>query len=155
VEKTTMNAPVGPLICTRLPPRSEIREPATTAVNRPIAGDGFRDRVDAERDGDRQGDDADGHAGNQIARESPALVTFTKTDNRSGQEAWHGEIAEVALRRRTKLNIEPVGNARHAMAAHLGGCAILHVRSAVNNRAGMQGRGHCAVQMIAQTSRCD
>ena len=28
----TMNAPVGPPICTRLPPSSEIRKPATIAV---------------------------------------------------------------------------------------------------------------------------
>ena len=35
---TTMNAPVGPPICTRLPPSAEIRNPATTAVTRPVTG---------------------------------------------------------------------------------------------------------------------
>jgi hypothetical protein len=35
---TTMKAPVGPPICTRLPPMAEIRNPATTAVTRPWAG---------------------------------------------------------------------------------------------------------------------
>lgn len=35
---TTMKAPVGPPICTRLPPRAEIRKPATTAVTSPVAG---------------------------------------------------------------------------------------------------------------------
>ena len=34
----TMKAPVGPPICTRLPPSAEIRKPATTAVNSPTAG---------------------------------------------------------------------------------------------------------------------
>ena len=33
-----MKAPVGPPICTRLPPSSEIRKPATIAVTRPAAG---------------------------------------------------------------------------------------------------------------------
>ena len=35
---TTMNAPVGPPICTRLPPSAEIRKPATMAVTSPSAG---------------------------------------------------------------------------------------------------------------------
>ncbi len=35
----TTNAPVGPPICTRLPPRNEIRKPATTAVTRPFSGE--------------------------------------------------------------------------------------------------------------------
>ena len=34
----TTKAPVGPPICTRLPPSREIRKPATTAVNRPRSG---------------------------------------------------------------------------------------------------------------------
>src|SRR6266566_4321183 len=34
----TTNAPVGPPICTREPPRAEIRKPATIAVNRPRSG---------------------------------------------------------------------------------------------------------------------
>jgi len=29
---STTNAPVGPPICTRLPPKTEIRKPATIAV---------------------------------------------------------------------------------------------------------------------------
>jgi len=33
-----MNAAVGPPICTRLPPSADTMNPATTAVNRPIAG---------------------------------------------------------------------------------------------------------------------
>lgn len=33
-----MNAPVGPPICTRLPPSSEIRNPPTIAVIRAAAG---------------------------------------------------------------------------------------------------------------------
>ena len=37
-ETTTMNAPVGPPICTRLPPSREIRNPPTIAVIRPFAG---------------------------------------------------------------------------------------------------------------------
>ncbi len=35
---TTIKAPVGPPICTRLPPSAEIRKPATTAVTNPVAG---------------------------------------------------------------------------------------------------------------------
>ena len=35
----TTKAPVGPPIWTRLPPSSEIRNPATTAVTRPFSGD--------------------------------------------------------------------------------------------------------------------
>ena len=34
----TTNAPVGPPICTREPPRAEITKPATIAVNRPRSG---------------------------------------------------------------------------------------------------------------------
>ena len=34
----TANAPVGPPICTRLPPKTEIQKPATTAVKRPRSG---------------------------------------------------------------------------------------------------------------------
>ena len=33
-----MNAPVGPPICTRLPPSSEIRNPPIIAVTMPFAG---------------------------------------------------------------------------------------------------------------------
>jgi hypothetical protein len=33
-----MKAPVGPPICTRLPPKAEIRKPATMAVTSPAAG---------------------------------------------------------------------------------------------------------------------
>ena len=33
-----MKAPVGPPICTRLPPRSEIRNPPMMAVTSPLAG---------------------------------------------------------------------------------------------------------------------
>ena len=35
---TAMNAPVGPEICTRVPPSSEVASPATMAVYRPCAG---------------------------------------------------------------------------------------------------------------------
>ena len=35
----TMKAPVGPPICTRLPPSSETTNPATTAVMIPFSGD--------------------------------------------------------------------------------------------------------------------
>ena len=34
----TMKAPAGPPICTRLPPRAEMRKPAMMAVNRPASG---------------------------------------------------------------------------------------------------------------------
>ena len=34
----TTNAPVGPLICAREPPNTEITKPATMAVNRPCSG---------------------------------------------------------------------------------------------------------------------
>ena len=34
----TMNAPVGPPICTRLPPNAEMRKPVTMAVYRPRSG---------------------------------------------------------------------------------------------------------------------
>lgn len=34
-----MNAPVGPPICTRLPPSAEIMKPAITAVIIPLFGD--------------------------------------------------------------------------------------------------------------------
>ena len=34
----TANAPVGPPIWTRLPPKNEIQNPATIAVNRPRSG---------------------------------------------------------------------------------------------------------------------
>ncbi len=34
----TTKAPVGPPICTRLPPRKEMRKPATAAVIRPFSG---------------------------------------------------------------------------------------------------------------------
>ena len=34
----TTKAPVGPPICTRLPPSAEMRKPATMAVNRPRSG---------------------------------------------------------------------------------------------------------------------
>ncbi len=33
-----MKAPVGPPICTRLPPKMEISSPATIAVTGPVAG---------------------------------------------------------------------------------------------------------------------
>ncbi len=33
-----MNAPVGPPICTLLPPRKEIKNPAITAVINPLSG---------------------------------------------------------------------------------------------------------------------
>ena len=35
---TAMNAPVGPEICTRVPPSSEVASPATMAVYSPCAG---------------------------------------------------------------------------------------------------------------------
>ena len=35
----TMNAPVGPPICTLLPPRAEMTKPATMAVMIPFSGD--------------------------------------------------------------------------------------------------------------------
>lgn len=35
----TTKAPVGPPICTRLPPNSEIRNPAMMAVTKPFSGD--------------------------------------------------------------------------------------------------------------------
>ena len=35
----TINAPVGPPICTRLPPNSEMRKPAMMAVMMPFSGD--------------------------------------------------------------------------------------------------------------------
>ena len=35
----TMNAPVGPPICTRLPPKHDTRKPATIAVMIPFSGD--------------------------------------------------------------------------------------------------------------------
>jgi len=35
----TINAPVGPPICTRLPPNSEMQNPPTTAVIRPCDGE--------------------------------------------------------------------------------------------------------------------
>ena len=35
----TMNAPVGPPICTLLPPKSEMARPATMAVMMPFSGD--------------------------------------------------------------------------------------------------------------------
>jgi hypothetical protein len=34
----TTKAPVGPPICTRLPPSAEMMKPATMAVNRPCSG---------------------------------------------------------------------------------------------------------------------
>src|SRR5690606_14140385 len=34
----TMNAPVGPAICTRLPPKALMKKPATMAVTRPLSG---------------------------------------------------------------------------------------------------------------------
>jgi hypothetical protein len=34
----TMKAPAGPPICTLLPPKAEIRKPATMAVNKPASG---------------------------------------------------------------------------------------------------------------------
>ena len=34
----TMNAPVGPPICTLLPPNNEIKKPATIAVTKPSVG---------------------------------------------------------------------------------------------------------------------
>ena len=37
-ETMTTNAPVGPPICTREPPSSEIRNPATMAVKSPRSG---------------------------------------------------------------------------------------------------------------------
>jgi len=38
LKTTTMKAPVGPPICTRLPPNREMKKPATTAVTRPLDG---------------------------------------------------------------------------------------------------------------------
>ena len=35
----TMNAPVGPPICTLLPPSSEMRKPAMMAVTMPFSGE--------------------------------------------------------------------------------------------------------------------
>ncbi len=37
-DRTAMNAPVGPAICTRVPPSSDTQRPATIAVYRPCSG---------------------------------------------------------------------------------------------------------------------
>ena len=44
---TTTNAPVGPPICTLVPPKNEMKKPATTAVTRPLSGDA-PDEVDGQ-----------------------------------------------------------------------------------------------------------
>ncbi len=38
MDSTAMNAPVGPEICTRVPPKSEVRTPATIEVYKPCSG---------------------------------------------------------------------------------------------------------------------
>lgn len=38
IESTAMNAPVGPEICTRVPPKSEVNSAATMAVYSPCSG---------------------------------------------------------------------------------------------------------------------
>ena len=38
IDSTAMNAPVGPDICTRVPPKIAVKRPATMAVYRPCSG---------------------------------------------------------------------------------------------------------------------
>ena len=69
----TTNAPVGPPIWTRLPPRNEMRKPATAAVTRPRLR--RHSRGDREGDRERDGDDPDDHAGLEIGEELSPRVT--------------------------------------------------------------------------------
>ena len=78
----TMKAPVGPPICTRLPLRSEMRNPATMAVYSPCSG--VHARGDGKGDGKRQGDDADDDARGQVLEEYRAGISLLQ----DGDEFW-------------------------------------------------------------------
>ena len=53
----TTKAPVGPPICTRLPPSAEMRKPGDDGGVEPLLG--LHAGGDGEGDGERQRDDAD------------------------------------------------------------------------------------------------
>ena len=81
----TTNAPVGPPICTREPPSAEIRKPATIAV----VDAGLRRQPGGDREGhrERQGDQADGHAGDEVAGGLAAIVVGQCQPQLRGQTA--------------------------------------------------------------------
>ena len=93
----TMKSPVGPPICTRLPPRAEMRKPATTAVYRPIAGgdtpaalatfSGMEAIPNAIAKGSRN--NSDGDARQDIADQRFAVVASAKKDDRFRQVTRH------------------------------------------------------------------
>ena len=74
----TTNAPVGPPICVRDPPRAEMRKPATTAVYKPACG-GTPDAI-AKAIASGSATRPDRHAGDEILRELPGRVAAQALD---------------------------------------------------------------------------
>ena len=82
----TTNAPVGPPICTRDPPKSEMIPPATTAQYRPDWG--VMPGRDRKRHRERQRDEADRDTRQGVCRCCvPRVVAQARDDTRS--EMWH------------------------------------------------------------------
>ena len=85
-DTTTTNAPVGPPICTREPPRAEIVKPAIGAaiqagLRRKAGGNGERHRQ-------RQGDEPDGDAGDEIGGQQSGRVALAPALDQLGQGDW-------------------------------------------------------------------
>ena len=72
----TTNAPVGPPIWTREPPSAEIRKPGDDRGDQSLARAGAAG--DAERHGQRQRDDRDGEAGDQVGAEVGPAIAFAQ-----------------------------------------------------------------------------
>ena len=103
-DTTTTNAPVGPPICTREPPRAEIVKPAMTravdAVLRRQPGS------NGERHRERKGDQADGDAGEEIGREQAGRVALTPALDQLGHGDWrHGQAPHTGHHRSQHIHI--------------------------------------------------
>ena len=83
----TMNAPVGPPICTRLPPSSRDEEAGDDRGVETLLG--LDARRDAEGDRQRQRDDADDDAGGGVARELGEAVAFLDNGEKLGLEVLY------------------------------------------------------------------
>ena len=83
---TTMKAPVGPEICTRVPPRSEVDEPGDDRRVEALLGLGAGG--DRERHRERQRDDADDDAGDDVP---PDFAPAEQARLAGFQECDHGE----------------------------------------------------------------
>jgi hypothetical protein len=92
------NAPVGPAICTRLPPKAATHAPPIMAVYSPL----FRPRARGDRKshGQGKGDDADDDAGDDVG--SP-LVTAEKSGRPRLEQSDHASDPAVRVLIRSLL----------------------------------------------------